>query len=65
MGREASMSGYESFKKHPGQGELRPILPVVFYQGRAAGTIRPNLPISFDESHQSDDFLPRFCPFFD
>ena len=57
------MSGYESFKKHPGQGELRPILPVVFYQGESRWHHSTEFADLFDESHQSDDFLPRFAHF--
>ena len=53
----------ESFKKHPGQGELRPILPVVFYQGESRWHHSTEFADLFDESHQSDDFLPRFAHF--
>lgn len=53
----------ESFKKYPGQGELRPILPVVFYQGESCWHHSTEFADLFDASHQSDDFLPRFAHF--
>ena len=53
----------ESFKKHPDQVELRPILPVVFYQGESRWRHSTEFVDLFGASERSYDFLPRFAHF--
>ena len=50
----------ESFKQHPEQSELPPILPVVFYQGERAWLPSTEFADLFPAAEREHSFLPRF-----
>jgi predicted transposase/invertase (TIGR01784 family) len=51
----------ESFKQHPEQSELPPILPVVFYQGASEWHHSTEFADLFPAGERAHDFLPRFA----
>lgn len=51
----------DSFKEHPDQTELRPIIPLVFYQGESRWRYSTEFADLFAESERGYDFLPRFA----
>lgn len=53
----------ESFKEHPDQALLRPIVPLVFYQGESRWRYSTEFADLFAEDAQGYDFLPRFTHF--
>ena len=53
----------ESFKQHPDQAELRPIIPLVFYQGESRWRYSTEFADLFGESERGYDFLPHFAHF--
>lgn len=53
----------ESFKQHPDQAELRPIIPLVFYQGESRWRYSTEFADLFGESERGYAFLPHFAHF--
>ena len=51
----------ESFKDAPDQVELRPVLPLVFYQGESSWRYSVEFIDLFPESERSHSFIPRFA----
>ena len=51
----------ESFKEHPDQALLRPIIPLVFYQGESRWHYSTEFADLFAEDAQGYDFLPHFA----
>ncbi len=51
----------ESFKEHPDQTELCPIIPLVFYQGTRSWRHSTEFADLFPENERGERFLPRFA----
>jgi predicted transposase/invertase (TIGR01784 family) len=51
----------ESFKGQPEQEDLRPIVPLVFYQGRSRWQHSTEFADLFDDEMQEYSFTPRFA----
>ena len=51
----------ESFKESPQQAELRPIIPLVFYQGESSWRYSTEFADLFPASERGESFLPRFA----
>ncbi len=51
----------ESFKASPNQAELRPIVPLVFYQGESRWRYTTEFADLFAESERGESFLPHFA----
>jgi len=51
----------DSFKEHPDQAELRPIVPLVFYQEESRWRYSTEFADLFAKDAQGYDFLPRFA----
>jgi predicted transposase/invertase (TIGR01784 family) len=51
----------ESFKAQPDQEDLRPIVPLVFYQGRNRWQHSTEFADFFDDEMQEYSFIPRFA----
>jgi hypothetical protein len=49
-----------SFKQHPNQKELRPIIPLVFYQGEQRWRYSTEFAELFGERERGYEFLPHF-----
>ncbi len=50
----------ESFKEHPEQAVLRPIVPLVFYQGESRWRYSIEFADLFPVTERGQDFVPRF-----